>query len=73
MKPKFRKGQIVRCFVREDKNFIRKPDEYYLVLKVHRGTYDMPVYKVWSIREGVMTDAYLSNNHVWDYKVYKHE
>lgn len=72
MKPKFKKGQIVHCYMKEGFNFVDKT-EYLLVLKAYRGTNDMPLYKVWSIREGIMTDTYLSNNHVWDYKVYKHE
>lgn len=73
MKPKFRKGQIVRCSVRQDKNFLKKPDEYYLVLKSYKGTNDMPLYKVWAIGEGIMTESYLGNNHIWNYKVYKHD
>lgn len=73
MKAKYRKGQIVRCSVKKAKVFIKQQDEYYLVLKSYRGTNDVPLYKVWAIREGIMTESYLGNNYIWDYEEYKHE
>jgi hypothetical protein len=73
MKPRFKKGQIVHCLLKEGRDFLTNENEYLLVLKAYRGTNDIPLYKVWAIKSGIIANTYLSNNHLWDYKVYKHE